>query len=57
MIDRVIIAIRKAIESKEILPRGEVRVCVNESAGAGIVVAALEIVQLGFGVVVIASVA
>ena len=57
VIDRVIIAIGKAIESKEVLSRGEVRVCVNESAGGRVVVAALEVVQLGFRIVVIASVA
>ena len=55
--DRVIIAIGKAIESKEVLPCGEVGICVNESGSGGIVVAALEVVQLRFGIVVIASVA
>ena len=57
MIDRVIIAISKAIESEEILPCGEVGICVNESGGGGVVVAALEVVELRFGVVVIVSVA
>ena len=57
MIDRVIIAISKAIKPEEILPCGEVGVRINESTGGRVVVAALEVVKLGFGVVVIASVA
>ena len=55
--DGVIQAISKAIKPEEILPCGEIGVRVNESGGGGVVVAALEVVQLRFGVVVIAPVA
>lgn len=56
--NRIVIAIRKEVETAnsfgiEIFDR----VCVNESANFGIVVTGLEIIQTGFGIVIVASVA
>ena len=55
--DGVIQAISKHIVAEEVLAGACIGVRVNKPAGGGIVVTALEIVQLRFGIVVIASVA
>ena len=55
--NRVIQAIRPHIAAKHTLPGGHVNVRRNEPANLGVVVPCHEVVQPGFGIVVVASVA
>ena len=54
LIHRVIITIGKHIVAYKSLSSGRKGVCIDESADAGIVVTALQVVEPGFSVVVVA---
>ena len=45
---RVVVTIRKHIVTQEILTRGGEGIRINESAGAGVVVSRLQVVEPGF---------
>lgn len=55
-IDRIVVAIRKAVVPYNTLPGGEIDIRRYEPAGGGIIVAALEVVQPRLTVVDVASV-
>ena len=52
---RGVCAIRKHIVTQEALPRTRERIRIDESADGGIVISALEVVEPGFSVVVVAA--
>jgi len=45
---RVIVAIRKHIEPGKALARGSKAVCVEEAADGGVIISALEVIEVGF---------
>ena len=53
---RVIVAVSEHIESGKAISCAGIAVRIDESANLGVIITALEIVEAGFGVVVIASV-
>lgn len=57
MIDRIIIAVCKHIMTNDSLPSAGITIRIDESADVGVVIAGLQIIELGIGIVVITTVA
>ena len=56
-IDRIVQAVNIHIVANCALPRGNGGICIDKSAPLGVIVAGLEVVQLRFGVIDIATIA
>ena len=56
MIHRVVPTVGKHVIAQEALAGGGVAVCVDETGNAGIIVTALQVVEIGFSVLVVPSV-
>ena len=54
--NRVVEAIRPHISAKHALPGGHVNVCGNKAADLGVIIPCHQVIQPGFGVVIVASV-
>ena len=54
---RIIVTIRKHIKTKQTRSRADIPIRIEESSPLGVVVSALEVVESGFGIVIVAAVA
>ena len=50
-------AIRKHVAADKTLPGRCISVCIDKAAGGGVIVAGLEVIEAGFGVVIVTPVA